>query len=65
MLRNTEDKRRRLYVKEHRSQFVSYYFPTNFPNVPMAAICYSRPILINLIRNSKLIKKCLKFEIQN
>jgi len=47
MLRNTEDKRRRLYVKEHRSQFVSYYFPTNFPNVPMAAICYSLPILKN------------------
>jgi len=27
-------------------------FPTNFPIVPMAALCYSRPIFIKL--NSKL-----------
>jgi len=39
------------YMLGTPKQFVSYYFPTNFPIVPVAAILYSRPILIKL--NSK------------
>jgi len=33
-------------------------FSYQFLIVPMAAILYSRPILIKLFRHSKLIKKC-------
>jgi len=37
-LKNVISRRRRLYVKKHRSYyFDSYYFPTDVPIVPMAA----------------------------
>jgi len=39
-------------LKTRKLKFVSYYFPINFPIAFMAAILYSRPILIKL--NSKL-----------
>jgi len=35
-------------LKNTEAIIVSYYFLTNFPIVTMAAISYSRPILIKL-----------------